>query len=71
MVFLVISVRTLRMRRQLKMALGDFGNEKMLRAMQVHLKFAELTPLTLLLIFMLEGLRQRARQRRGLAVCSN
>lgn len=52
--FVALSVRTLRMRRKLGIAVGDGGNEQMLRTMRVHANFAEYAPLTLLLIFMLE-----------------
>lgn len=52
--FVVLSVRTLRLRRQLRIAIGDGGNETMLRAMRVHSNFAEYVPLSLLMIFLVE-----------------
>lgn len=52
--FVALSVRTLRARRRLQVAIGDGRNEQMLRAMRVHANFAEYVPLTLLLIFVLE-----------------
>jgi uncharacterized protein len=52
--FLVLSTRTLRLRRKLGIAVGDSGNIEMLRAMRAHANFAEYTPLTLLMIFFVE-----------------
>ncbi len=52
--FVVLSVRTLRMRRRLKIAVGDAGNLAMLRAMRVHSNFAEYVPFGLFLIFLVE-----------------
>ncbi len=52
--FLVVSVRTIRLRRRLQIALGDSDDDRMLRAMRVHANFAEYVPLTLLLLLMLE-----------------
>lgn len=49
-VFVLLSVRTLRLRRRLRVAVGDGGNALMLRAMRVHGNFAEYAPLGLLLI---------------------
>ena len=54
--FFMLSVRTLRLRRALRIPVGDAGNLQMLRAIRVHSNFAEYVPLTLLLIFMLESL---------------
>ena len=55
LLFFALSVRTLRLRKKLQIAVGDAGNKHMLRAMRVHGNFAEYVPLTLLLIFMVEG----------------
>ncbi len=54
LMFIGLSVRTLRLRRLLKIAIGDGGNQQMLRAMRVHANFAEYVPLSLLLIAMFE-----------------
>lgn len=54
LLFFVLSVRTLRLRRRLQIAIGNAGNPQMPRAMRVHANFAEYVPLTLLLAFMLE-----------------
>ncbi len=53
--FIIVSVRTLRLRRKLQIPLGDGGNPEMLRAMRVHANFAEYVPLSLLLMFMFEA----------------
>ena len=52
--FVVLSIRTIRQRRQLKINLGDAGNKDMQRAMRVHANFAEYVPLSLLMIYLVE-----------------
>lgn len=54
--FIALSVKTLRTRRRCQIAVGDGGNLEMLRAVRVHGNFTEYTPFALLLIFMLEFL---------------
>jgi uncharacterized protein len=54
LMYIMLSVRTVHLRRTLKIAIGDRGSPEMLRAMRVHANFAEYVPLTLLLIMMLE-----------------
>jgi uncharacterized membrane protein YecN with MAPEG domain len=54
LLFFALSVRAVRLRRTLKVAVGDGGDPQMLRAMRVHSNFAEYVPLTLLLVSMLE-----------------
>jgi len=54
MLFVALSIRTLRLRRRLRIGIGDAGNEQMLRAMRVHSNFAEYVPLTLFLIYLAE-----------------
>lgn len=54
LLFFVLAVRTVLLRRRFRIAIGDAGNNEMLRAMRVHANFAEYVPITLLLIFMLE-----------------
>ena len=54
LLFVALSVRTLLMRRRLRIAIGDAGNEAMLRAMRVHSNFAEYVPLSLILIYFVE-----------------
>ena len=53
-IFIFLSVRTLRLRRRLKIAVGDSGNLEMLRAVRAHGNFSEYVPLTLLLIYFVE-----------------
>lgn len=66
LVFAGLSVRTLRLRRTLKVAVGDGGNARMLRAMRVHSNFAEYVPLCLLLIYFCELQLSPAWQLHGL-----
>jgi uncharacterized membrane protein YecN with MAPEG domain len=54
LLFVALSVRTLRLRRSLRIAVGDAGNTEMLRAMRVHANFAEYIPLALFLIYLCE-----------------
>ena len=53
-IFVALSVRTLRLRRSLKIAIGDAGDNRMLRAMRVHSNFAEYVPFALFLIYLVE-----------------
>ena len=52
--FVGLSIRTLRLRKGLRIAIGDGGNPQMLRAMRVHANFAEYTPLALILLVIAE-----------------
>ena len=54
LLFVILSVRTIRARMKHRIAIGDAGNESMLRAMRVHSNFAEYVPLSLMLIFLVE-----------------
>jgi len=54
LVFFRLSVRTIKLRRQLKIAIGAGGNPTMHRAMRVHGNFAEYVPFSLLLLFLFE-----------------
>lgn len=54
LLFVALSVRTLRLRKTLGIAIGDSGSAAMLRAMRVHSNFAEYVPLCLILISMVE-----------------
>ena len=53
LLFILLSVRTLMLRRRLSIAIGDADNEVMRRAMRVHANFAEYTPLALVLLMLL------------------
>jgi uncharacterized membrane protein YecN with MAPEG domain len=57
LLFVGMSIRTLRMRRKLRIAIGDAENPAMLRAMRVHANFAEYVPLSLLLLYFVEASR--------------
>ena len=52
LMFVGLSIRTLGMRRRLRIAIGDAGNPEMLRAMRVHSNFSEYVPLGLLLMIL-------------------
>jgi hypothetical protein len=67
-VFVLLSVRTLRLRRRLQVAVGDGGNALMLRGMRVHGNFAEYVPLGLLLIAGAEVLSAPAVLVHGLGI---
>jgi hypothetical protein len=67
--FVALSVRTLRMRHRLRIAIGDSGNEAMLRAMRVHSNFAEYVPLSLLLLLLVEMQGASAPLVHGLCLC--
>jgi len=69
LMFVALSVRTLRLRRQLRIAVGDKGDEQMLRAMRVHANFAEYVPLSLLLIYMLEAQSGTSLLIHALCIC--
>ncbi|MBC7421501.1 MAG: MAPEG family protein [Bdellovibrio sp.] len=52
--FVVLSIRIIKLRRTLKIGLGDIGNDQMLRAVRVNANFAEYVPLSLLMIYLVE-----------------
>ncbi len=52
--FVVLSIRTIRLRGQFKINIGDAGNTHMQRAMRVHANFAEYVPMALLLMYFVE-----------------
>lgn len=54
LLFIMLSLRTIRLRRRYRVALGDNDNAELRRAMRVHANFAEYVPLTLLLVFFVE-----------------
>jgi len=55
LVFVALSVRTLRLRRTLRVAIGDGNEPRLARAARVHANFAEYVPLALLLVYLLEA----------------
>ena len=54
LLFVALSVRTLRLRRQFRVAIGPGSEPLLIRAMRVHANFAEYVPLALLLMFFAE-----------------
>ncbi len=54
LIFVVLSVRTLFLRRRLGIAIGTGEDQKLTRAMRVHSNFAEYVPLALILFYFLE-----------------
>ena len=60
LLFVGLSVRTLRLRRTLGIALGDAGNPRMLRAIRVHANCAEYGPIGLVLLFLVESVGANA-----------
>jgi len=54
LLFVYLSVRTIRTRRRLEIAVGDADDIEMLRAMRVQQNFAEYVPLSLILLYFME-----------------
>lgn len=52
--FVVLSIRIIIKRNNLKISLGDAGNKDMQRAIRVHANFAEYVPLCLLMLYLVE-----------------
>jgi uncharacterized membrane protein YecN with MAPEG domain len=69
LLFVALSVRTLRLRRRLRIAIGDAGNPQMLRAMRVHSNFAEYVPLSLIALLLVETQGAAAWLVSGLGLC--
>jgi Uncharacterized relative of glutathione S-transferase, MAPEG superfamily len=55
LLFYKLSMRTIQLRRQLRIPIGDGGEPQMIRAMRVHANFAEYVPLALVLLFLVES----------------
>jgi uncharacterized protein len=55
LMFVGLSLRTLRLRRTYKVAIGDGGQERLQRAIRAHGNFSEYVPFALLLIFFVES----------------
>jgi len=68
LLFVALSIRTLRLRRGLKVAIGDGGHPLMLRAIRTHGNFAEYVPLGLLLLAACEQLRAPVVLLHGLGI---
>jgi uncharacterized protein len=54
LVFVILSLQTILLRRRHRVALGDGSQASLQRAMRVHANFAEYVPLALLLMFFVE-----------------
>ena len=55
LIFVVLSFRTILLRRKLSIAIGTGNNQTLERAIGVHSNFSEYTPITLLLIYFFEN----------------
>ncbi|MFZ3192461.1 MAG: MAPEG family protein [Moraxellaceae bacterium] len=54
LLFVFLSIRTIKARRRAQIAIGSGENAQLNRAMRVHANFAEYAPLGLLLIYLVE-----------------
>ncbi len=68
LIFVFLSVRTLMLRRQLRVAVGDSDEPLLLRATRVHSNFAEYVPLSLILLYFLEVQGAASAMVHGLAI---
>ena len=55
LLYLVLTFRTILLRRKLGAALGDAGDKALQRAIRAHANFAEYVPLALVLLILVEG----------------
>lgn len=58
LVFVFLSVRTLRLRQKKRIIIGSQDDQQLARAIRAHSNFAEYTPIALILIYMLEAQTQ-------------
>jgi uncharacterized membrane protein YecN with MAPEG domain len=54
LLFIVLSIRVTKIRRRVRVAVGDGGNAQLQRAIGVHNNFAQYVPLALLLLAFIE-----------------
>ncbi|CAG1020381.1 partial Inner membrane protein YecN, partial [Patescibacteria group bacterium] len=54
-IFVFLSISTIKTRRELKIPLGDGKNQKLIKLIRAHSNFAEYVPFALLLIYMAEA----------------
>jgi uncharacterized protein len=54
-IFMIISIRIIKLRHQYKISLGAQGHDDLERAIRAHGNFAEYTPITLILILCAEA----------------
>ena len=57
LIFVVLSIKTIIIRRKSKVAVGDGNNPQLQRAMRVHANFAEYTPIAIILVGFVESLK--------------
>ncbi len=69
LVYVWLGIRTQRLRRELRIPLGDGGDPRLLRAVRVHANFAEYVPMTLVLLLMLELQGAHRGLVQGLGAC--
>jgi uncharacterized membrane protein YecN with MAPEG domain len=67
--FVVLSIRTIRIRRRQKIAIGDAGDATMMRAIRVHANFAEYVPFSLVLLCLVEVASARPAIVHALGLC--
>lgn len=60
LIFVVLSIKTITIRRKNKVALGDGNNLLLQRAMRVHANFSEYTPIAIILVGFVESLKYNA-----------
>ena len=60
LLFVALSIRTLRLRRRFQVAIGPGEEPLLIRAMRVHANFAEYAPIALLLMLFVELLTRNA-----------
>lgn len=53
-VYVALTVRTAKLRHQLKISVGDGSNKMLLRAIRAHANFSEYVPVCLILILLVE-----------------
>jgi uncharacterized membrane protein YecN with MAPEG domain len=68
LLFLLLSLRVIAMRRRIGGALGDGGNLNLLRRIRVHGNFAEYVPLALILLGLAESLHTPDWMLHGLGI---
>ncbi len=56
LIFLILSLRVVRLRSDLMIELGDGGNEELRRAIRAHGNFVEYVPICLILILVAQGM---------------
>lgn len=68
LMFALLSLRVIRLRQTVRVAIGDGGDKALRRAIRVHGNFAEYVPLTLILIFAAESVGVSTEWIHGLGI---